>query len=107
MNRLSKRWGLLGYVLALLAIAAVVIGIVGIAAAMWWGWLVLIVGVVLLATSGGLMATVSSSRGRSRYRDRTQRDPIMETVTSAEESDYVERYRDETPTDNSESRGAQ
>jgi len=97
MRAIAKKWGFLGYTLALIAITAVVIGISGIATTMWWGWYVLVTGGVLMLASSALMALVSVSRERSRYRDRAQRDPLMETVSDEEEWEYVERYRDQTP----------
>lgn len=105
MKELAKRWGMLAYGLALLAIAGVVIGISGIATSMWWGVFVVVAGGALMLVSGAMMAMVSISRGRSRYRDRSQRDPLMEPVSDEEEWDYVERYRDQAPSRPYGSRG--
>ncbi|GAA4385591.1 hypothetical protein [Tsukamurella soli] len=93
MRRLDKRWGMLGYVLCIVAIAGLAAGLTGVAVAAPWGWYLFAVGVVLVIAGGALLVAVSVSQRPSRFHDRTERDPIMEPTTPEEEREYVRRYR--------------
>ena len=93
MQPLRKAWGMLGYVILLVAVAGIVVGIVGLGGDNSWAWLVLVVALAVALLAAAAIFLVPASRHRDRYRDRTQRDPLMEDVTNDEEQRYFRRYR--------------
>lgn len=93
MQQFRKAWGMLGYVLLLVGLGALIVGISALAGDNSWAWLVFIIGVAVSLAAAALIFLVPASRHRDEYRDRTQRDPLMEEVTEQERQRYFRRYR--------------